>query len=85
MRKYENAQLRYENFYAQQQQHNQKYQQTQVIRFPLTSAEESTLMLWTYLISYGLSMLLCHDIDSDFHSPWYRLKLSILHKPRPLL
>ena len=31
------------SFYAQQQQHNQKYQQTRVICFLLTSAEESKL------------------------------------------
>ena len=39
-----NAQLRCKNFYAQQQQHNQKYQQTRAIRFLLTSAEESMPM-----------------------------------------
>ena len=35
------GQLPNKNFYAQQQQHNQKYQQTQVLRFLLTSVEES--------------------------------------------
>ena len=43
LREEKEAKLHLKNFYAQQQQHNQKHQQTRAIRFLLTSAEESSI------------------------------------------